>query len=80
MLEKTIASLLEDANIKWKVTTPEGIELEVQPNEEDVIKMLEGIIARLKDQKTGDQMGVGGLILEKREGFYDVYSYVGSYV
>jgi len=59
----------------WTLTNGRVIE----PEAEDVEKVLDHAAGLLYNEEVGTRLNVGSLIVEKREHDHDVYVYVGSY-
>lgn len=51
----------------------------VQPSEDDVEKTLDEAVRMLYTRDMGQQLSVGGLIVEKRPNGHDIWVYLGSY-
>jgi len=51
----------------------------VQPTEDDVEKTLDEAVRMLYTRPIGQQLEVGGLIVEKRPHGHDVWVYLGNY-
>lgn len=50
-----------------------------QPTEDDVEKTLDEAVKMLYDRDMGQQLEVGGMIVEKRPIGHDVWVYLGNY-
>ena len=74
MIQMLVADLFAKIGHKWN--TDKG---RVVVTDDDVTIVLDHAAKRLYDGAVGDQLEVGGLIIEKRETGHDVYVYVGNY-
>lgn len=74
MIYELISDVLSKIGHMWKLNT--GY---IQPDEDDVRKLLDEAATKLYDGEPGDRLEAGGLIIEKDRDGYDVYVYVGRY-
>lgn len=74
MINSLVAEILERIGHPWMLDT--GV---IQPDEDDVEKLLDEAVVKLYDGAVGDRLEAGGLIIDKANKGYDVYVYVGNY-
>lgn len=74
MITRIIADTFDRIGFTWKVG-----EKRIQPTENDVQEVLDEAVSVLYTRPEGQQLQVGGLIIEKRPYGHDVWVYVGNY-
>ena len=74
MINTLVAEIFERIGHPWILDT--GV---IQPDEDDVEKLLDEAVVKLYDGQVGDRLEVAGLIVEKTSHGYDVFVYVGAY-
>lgn len=75
MIEETIVRVFNMIKHTWKVG-----DQQVQPNQDDVQRVLDEVAKELSKAAVGDRLSIAGLVIEKRPVGHDVYCYVGSYM
>ena len=75
MIERLIHYVFTQRDHRWHLKGGK----EIVPSENDVEEALDEAARILYTRDIGDQLNVGGLIIEKRPIGHDVYVYVGNY-
>lgn len=76
MIERLILGIFQQANRLWKIDGKL-----VEPNESDILEVLDKAAEEFVANPEVDVMTVGGIKIERNErGRFDVYVFVGEYL